>query len=128
MIFGLPGRQILGDFHLVKSRAPRHGVLIGNHMAARAQMQSRQRTLHQLVASGIVHPAPPAWYARLLGGLARLGESPVADHSIALRPLPGRSRIYTPERNYLVLERAANGWCAWWETEAGGPTPALALT
>jgi hypothetical protein len=83
--------------------------------------------LHQLVASGITHPPPPAGFARALGALARLGESPVPGHPIRLHPLPGRRARYCAERNYLVLARDGAAWRAWWELEQAGPTPALDL-
>ena len=78
-------------------------------------------------ASGIAHPAPPAAYATGLGLLATLGEDPLPDRPIRLRPLPGRRWIYTAERNYLVLERASGAWSAVWELETGGRTPALQI-
>jgi len=103
-------------------------VLSGEiHLAARATMAASTAPLHQLVASGITHPPPPGAYARALGALAWAGESPLADHPIRLHPLPGQRRIYTAERNYLVLERNAGAWQAWWELEHSGATPALNL-
>jgi hypothetical protein len=103
-------------------------VLSGEiHLATRGVMNGGSAPLHQLVASGIAHPAPPRAYARALGGLASLGESPLPDHPISLHPLPGRSTIYTAERNYLILERAESRWQAWWETETGGKTDLLTL-
>lgn len=103
-------------------------VLSGEiHLATRATMAARRQPLHQLVASGIAHPPPPAAYARALGGLARLGESPVPGHPIRLHPLPGQRYVYTAQRNYLVLERSDGQWSAWWELEQDGPTPALRL-
>ncbi|WP_200339163.1 hypothetical protein [Rhodovibrio sodomensis] len=54
-----------------------------------------------------------------------LGESPVPDQPIRLHPLPGQPLIYTPQRNYLVLERRAGAWRAWWELEGDGATAAL---
>lgn len=103
-------------------------VLSGEiHLATRATMASRDGPLHQLVASGITHPPPPQAYARTLGALARLGESPLPGHPIRLHPLPGQSGIYTAQRNYLVLERNDGRWHAWWDLEEDGATAALPL-
>jgi hypothetical protein len=107
---------------------PRVTLLSGEiHLATRGYLQTAGDAVHQLVASGVAHPPPSTVYARGLGALARLGESPLPDHPIGLRPLPGRRRIYTADRNYLVLERGNPGWRAWWVTEHDGATPALPL-
>lgn len=97
------------------------------HLATRGTLASSAGPLHQLVASGISHPPPPGLYATLLGALARLGKAPLPDNPISLHPLPGQRGIYTPQRNYLVLERQASLWRAWWELEKGGPTPSIPL-
>ena len=97
------------------------------HLATRATMAAADGPLHQLVASGIAHPPPPAAYARTLGALARLGEAPLRGHPIRLHPLPGQRTIYAAQRNYLVLERSAGRWQAHWELERDGATPALDL-
>jgi hypothetical protein len=97
------------------------------HLATRGTLAAEGGPIHQLVASGITHPPPPAAYALTLGALARLGEAPLADHPIALHPLPGKRSIYTAERNYLMLERTNGAWRTWWELEETGPTPALDL-
>ena len=97
------------------------------HLATRATMATNRGSLHQLIASGIAHPAPTPWYGRILGTLARLGEAPLKGHPIRLLPLPGRRGIYTSQRNYLVLERRAGRWAAWWELEDSGTTPPLEL-
>src|SRR3546814_270240 len=103
-------------------------VLSGEiHLATRGTMDTPEGPLHQLVASGISHPAPPTAYARALSLLARFGEAPLPEHPISLHPLPGRSMIYTAQRNYLVLERRDGRWQAWWELENDGPTPPLEL-
>lgn len=104
-------------------------VLSGEiHLATHGILASPAGPLHQLVASGISHPPPPRLYASLLGALARLGEAPLPDHPISLHPLPGQRGIYTPQRNYLVLERAQGQWYACWELENDGPTPSLSLS
>ena len=90
-------------------------------------MASATGPIHQLVASGIAHPAPPLGYARGLGLLARFGEAPLKDHPIRLHPLPGQRGVYTAERNYLVLERRGGNWTASWRLEHSGTTPPLAI-
>ncbi len=104
-------------------------VLSGEiHLATRGEMPFRDGSiLHQLVASGIAHPAPAGAYPACLGLLAALGEDPLEGRPIRLRPLPGRRSIYTGQRNYLVLERAGGAWTAAWELERDGRTAALAL-
>jgi hypothetical protein len=97
------------------------------HLATRGTLDVPPEPLHQLVASGIAHPAPPVAYARTLGALARFGGSPLPGHRIRLHPLPGRAAVYTAQRNYLVLERRGGEWSARWELEDSGTTPALML-
>ena len=98
------------------------------HLATRAVMDLGQgRHLNQLVASGIAHRAPPRGWARFLGALASLGESPLPGHPIRIRPLPGQSTRYVAERNYLVLERRAEAWSARWDLETSGMTGSLPL-
>ena len=97
------------------------------HLATRGTIRAATGEMHQLVASGIAHPPPPTLYARILGALAALGEAPVEGHPIRLQPLPGQPRIYSAERNYLVLARTAGRWTAAWELERSGRTPALAI-
>ena len=98
------------------------------HLATRGEMRLSSGTvLHQLVASGISHPPPPRLYARALGGLAALGEDPLTGQPISLHPVPGQRRIYTPERNYLALERHGGRWTARWILERAGVSDALAL-
>lgn len=97
------------------------------HLATRAEMPMVGGKLHQLVASGIAHPPPPQIYARALGWLAALGESPLPEKPITLKPLPGKKRIYVAERNYLVLERRGAKWSAAWELEESGRTASLEI-
>lgn len=97
------------------------------HLATQGTLDTSGRPIHQLVASGIAHPPAPPAYAWMLGQLARLGEAPLPRHPIRLRPLPGRTGIYTAERNYLVLERHGRQWSARWHLENSGTTPSLAL-
>lgn len=118
---------------LVRDMALRDGhdvaVVSGEiHLATRATMDLGQGLhLHQLVASGIAHRAPPKAWARLLGALAWLGDAPLEGHPIRMSRLPGQTSRYVAERNYLRLERAADGWQAAWELETSGTTPPLAL-
>lgn len=97
------------------------------HLAAHGTMATVTRPIHQLVASGIAHPAPPRAYAAALGLLARFGEAPLEGHPIRLHPLPGQRGIYTAERNYLVLERRAGSWTASWRLERSGDTSPIAI-
>lgn len=103
-------------------------VLSGEiHLATRGTLAVPPAALHQLVSSGIAHPAPPAAYPRALGLLARLGEQPLPGRPIRLHPLPGRRGIYAGERNYLLLDRRDGAWTAVWDLEESGPTPPLAI-
>lgn len=98
------------------------------HLATRATMALENGgVLHQLVASGITHPEPPAAFARGLGLLSRFGQSPLPGRSIRFHPLPGCTARYTAERNFLVIERRSSEWSAQWELERGGRTPMLVL-
>lgn len=98
------------------------------HLATRAVMElGGGLHLNQLVASGIAHRAPPKIWARLMGALASLGEDPLPDSPIKVRPLPGQGRRYVAERNYLVLERQSGQWSARWNLEQSGKTAPLAL-
>jgi hypothetical protein len=104
-------------------------VLSGEiHLATQARMRGEGgRDLIQLIASGIAHDAPPPGYARALGLLAGLGEAPLPRHPIRILPLPGQTRRYVAQRNYLVLQRVEGRWQAEWELEVSGRTPPLAL-
>jgi hypothetical protein len=98
------------------------------HLATRALMDLGEGLhLHQLVASGIAHRAPPRGWARFLGALASLGEDPLPEHPIRIDRLPGQSSRYVAERNYLLLERVSGAWLARWDLEASGMTEALPL-
>jgi hypothetical protein len=98
------------------------------HLATRGEMPlGRGKLLHQLVASGIAHRAPPKAWARVLGLLAWLGDAPLKGHPIRIRKIPGQAGRYVAERNYLTLERQSGNWSAAWELEDSGTSPALAL-
>lgn len=103
-------------------------VLSGEiHLATQARMRGGARDLVQLIASGIAHDAPPQGYADALGFLASLGEAPLTGHPIRIGPLPGQTRRYVAERNYLVLARNGGRWFAEWELERSGRTPPVTL-
>lgn len=104
-------------------------VLSGEiHLATRAEMSlSPRKTLHQLVASGISHRAPPGAWARILDGLARFGDSPLPGHPIRIKHIPGQTNRYVAERNFLVLANEGNDWSAQWEFENSGPSAKLPL-
>ncbi|WJS84285.1 alkaline phosphatase D family protein [Paracoccus sp. TOH] len=98
------------------------------HLATRAVMGPDAQCVHQLVASGISHRAPPKAYARSLGLFAGLGEAPLPGHPIRIHPLPGQRHRYVAERNYLTLARRDGRWQAVWHLEDSGETPALDLS
>lgn len=104
-------------------------VLSGEiHLATRAEMRlSKDKTLHQLVASGISHRAPPGMWAGFLDRLARLGDSPLPGHPIRIERIPGQKRRYVNQRNYLVLSDTEGAWSASWAFEDSGRTPDLPL-
>lgn len=98
------------------------------HLATRAVMElGEDLYLHQLVASGITHRAPPRGWARFLGALASLGEDPLPFHPIRIKSLPGQHSRYLAERNYLLLERVSGAWSARWDLEISGMTLPLVL-
>lgn len=98
------------------------------HLATRAEMElGGGNRLHQLVASGVAHRAPPAAWAKVLGTLAWLGEAPLPDHPIRIERLPGQRGRYVAERNYLLLEREGGAWQARWDLEGSGMTAAFPL-
>lgn len=97
------------------------------HLATRATFDTAPAPMHQLVASGISHPAPTVAYALALDVLARFGETPLPGKPIRLHPLPGKTSIYISQRNYLVLERWSGEWTVRWELEKDGSTPLLQL-
>lgn len=104
-------------------------VLSGEiHLATRGEMAFTDGTIvHQLVASGIAHPPPSKSYARVVGYLATLGESPLPGQQVFLKALPGHRQIYVAERNYVVIMRRRDEWSAEWELEVSGRTPPIIL-
>ncbi|RVV97142.1 alkaline phosphatase family protein [Mesobaculum littorinae] len=118
-------REMVG---LIEGRGIDVTVISGEiHLATRGEMTTARGPMHQLVASGISHPAPTEAYPLALGSLARLGEAPLKGHKIRLKPLPGKRSIYTAERNFLVLTRREGAWSAEWELEESGRTAPLPL-
>ncbi|WP_027237287.1 alkaline phosphatase D family protein [Leisingera caerulea] len=98
------------------------------HLAARAEMPlGGGKTLHQLVASGISHRAPPKAWARVLGMLSWLGDAPLPGHPVRIRKIPGQAGRYAAERNYLILERRDTQWAAIWDLETSGQSEPLRL-
>lgn len=115
-----------GEIHL----AARGEMILGEAGApdaGRAAGRGERRRLQQLISSGIAHPRPPSAFGIALGLLARFGGEPLPGRRIRLRPVPGRRRTYTAERNYLLLFRRDGVWSAEWELEQGGRTPPLPL-
>ncbi|QIR84383.1 alkaline phosphatase D family protein [Paracoccus sp. AK26] len=120
-------RRMLGAVLRMRKTAP-VTVLSGEiHLATRAEMGPDDSLVHQLVASGISHRAPPKAYARVLGLFAGLGDAPLKGHPIRIKPLPGQKHRYVAERNYLTLDRRAGRWQAVWHLEESGDTPPLPL-
>ena len=98
------------------------------HLATQAEMPTRSGgVVRQLVSSGIAHPPPPKIYAKVLGWLAAVGEEPLPGRPVRLKPVPGKSQVYTAERNYLVLERKSGFWSASWELEESGRTSSMEI-
>ncbi|SFD68580.1 alkaline phosphatase D family protein [Roseivivax sediminis] len=117
-------RQVLA----LEDRGHRVVAISGEiHLATRAELAADATPVHQLVASGISHRAPPKLWALFLGTLARLGEAPIQKHPIRIRPLPGQRHNYTAERNYLTLAREGGEWRASWALEKSGDTPWLSV-
>lgn len=120
-------RRMLGEVLRMRQAAP-VTVLSGEiHLATRAEMGPDDTKVHQLVASGISHRAPPKAYARALGLFAGLGEAPLPGHPIRIKPLPGQRHRYVAERNFLTLDRKDGRWQAVWHLEESGTTPPLDL-
>jgi hypothetical protein len=113
------------------ARASRHDIVAVSgeiHLATRAVMDLGDGLyLHQLVASGIAHRAPPRLWARVLDLLSRLGEAPLAGHPITIERIAGQGGYYVAERNYLVLSRCAGRWQAEWELEDSGRSAPLPI-
>ncbi|QPO11812.1 MULTISPECIES: alkaline phosphatase D family protein [unclassified Thalassospira] len=95
------------------------------HVATRGTFETKGKTIHQLVASGISHTAPPPTFARVLGLLAWIGENPLPGRPTELKPLPERKGTYCAARNYLTLLRKDTNWHAKWHLEGIGWTPDL---
>lgn len=97
------------------------------HVATRGTFETQGKTIHQLVASGISHTAPPVAFARCLGLLAWIGDNPLPDRPTKLKPLPGRIGTYCAARNYLTLDRKGQNWDANWHLEGIGWTADLTI-
>lgn len=120
--------EMLREVLRLRSSGPLTVISGEIHLATRAEMGAGNDRIHQLVASGISHRAPPKGYARGLGWLAGLGEAPLPDQPIRILPLPGQKQRYVAERNFLVLERREGAWHAVWHLEESGPTPPLPIS
>ncbi len=105
-------------------------VLSGEiHLATRAEMRfAKGGVLQQLVASGVTHRPPPVGWARFLGTLASLPDTPLKGRPIRIPRLPGTRARYVAERNLLCLERHDGQWSAEWWLEHRGITPPLPLS
>ncbi|MFD1342710.1 alkaline phosphatase D family protein [Litorisediminicola beolgyonensis] len=119
-------KRMLRQVIAIEAEGPRVTALSGEiHLATRATLAAPEGAMHQLVASGISHRAPPSAWAGALSLLARLGEAPLSKHPIRIHPLPGQRKFYCAERNFLVLERRKGAWRAFWSLEDSGDTPWL---
>lgn len=126
-VHGAEWRRLLELLSKVHKRVP-VTVLSGEiHLAARGELGVPGRPMHQLVASGIAHPAPSVLYSWLLEGLARIPCRPFNGWASRMLPLPGMRSRYIAQRNYLILERLSGEWTAYWEFEQYGGTPPLAI-
>ncbi len=104
-------------------------VLSGEiHLAARGTFDLTSGPMHQLIASGIAHPAPSRLYAALLKVVSLFPMDLLNEGTISMRPLPGLRARYVAQRNYLVLERQRGEWSAHWEFEGSGSTRPLDLS
>ncbi|RNF36407.1 alkaline phosphatase family protein [Paracoccus methylarcula] len=121
-------REMLREVLKLRQAGPLTVISGEIHLATRAEMGVGEEHIHQLVASGISHRAPPKGYAKGLGWLAGLGEGPLPDRQIRILPLPGQRQRYVAERNFLVLERQGGAWQAVWHLEESGPTPPLPIS
>lgn len=120
-------RRMLREVTRMRAQGPVTVISGEIHLAGRAEMGGPAGTVHQLVASGITHPAPPGAYASALDLLARFGEAPLPGCPIAILPLPGHRARYIAERNFLTLRRRDGAWSAQWHLEESGPTAPMAL-
>ena len=104
-------------------------VLSGElHLATRSTLEVLpDRVLHQLVSSGVAHRPPPRLYARVLGLLSTLPESPLKGTRITTRRIPGQKSRYVADRNALILSRVGTDWQAQWLFESSGLTPGLPI-
>lgn len=121
-------RRMLREALRMRANGPVTAISGEIHLATRAIMDGAEGRVHQLVASGISHRAPPRAYARCLGLLAGLGEAPLPGHPIRILPLPGQTHRYTAERNFLLLERRDGRWQAIWHLEDSGRSAALDIS
>lgn len=102
---------VSGDVHvagacLIESQRPEHQV-------------NQQNTIHQLIASGMVHPAPKAyevWFLEQIGSSAETIDVKITG---SMLPLGTKGQYLIPARNWLALEpdSKADGrkrlWAKW---------------
>lgn len=126
-VHGGEWQRLLALLSKVQDRVP-VTVLSGEiHLAARGELDVPGRPIHQLVASGIAHPAPSVLYSWLMEGLARLPCHPLSGLASRMLPLPSMTSRYVAQRNYLILQRLSGEWTAHWEFEQHGRTSLLAI-
>lgn len=79
------------------------------HLGARGVAEIGELSLHQLIASGVVHAPPPAAWTAFLELLARRRWRPFDEVRLRMLPIPGLGRRYLAARNWLALDLSADG-------------------
>lgn len=102
-------------------------VLSGEiHLAAWGRIERRDALLEQLISSGVAHPAPPQWIARIYNWLGRPPRLVRPGTKLRMLPLPVVEQRYLAQRNWLALTCHPNGTLdACWRPD--GPVPELPL-
>lgn len=100
-------------------------VLSGEiHLGALGLAERGATRIHQLTASGIVHPPPPGGVVRVYEWLSRGSALVEPGCRVRMLPLPGFGRRYLNARNWLSLDcRADGGAEAVWRAEEIGDLP-----
>ncbi|HEX2553949.1 MAG TPA: alkaline phosphatase D family protein [Microvirga sp.] len=98
------------------------------HLGALGVIEGRGARVHQLTSSGIVHPPPPPFVARVLE-LCSMTTFRVAPGITArTQPMPGSGRRYLRARNWLELDLPAGGNLrACWHAEGRAEPMRLAI-
>jgi len=103
-------------------------VLSGEiHFAAWAVLEAAEGRIHQLISSGVMHPAPPALVGRILGMSGGVGHRIGDRGEFRMHRLPGFGCRYLAQRNWLSLDPGGGegGYRASWRTEFRGDSRSL---